>query len=71
NIVLRIKRYFIDDGESIPKNVNFSNDGGSVKMAFIVDKISFNPQNDISEEDGLLTDYTEVFDINEIKVKLK
>lgn len=60
-----------DDGKSIPKNVNFSTDDQKIKMAFIIDKISLNPTDKNETSLDFLSKYKEIFDINEIKVKLK
>jgi len=60
-----------DDGDSIPKNINFSTEDQKVKMSFIIDKISYNPKNIELNDLDFLSDYKEVFNINDIKVKLK
>lgn len=60
-----------DAGLDVPKNINFSTDDKNVKMSFIIDKISFNPQETNISSLEFLSQYNEVFNINDIKVKLK
>ncbi|OHD11112.1 MAG: hypothetical protein A2086_01885 [Spirochaetes bacterium GWD1_27_9] len=57
-------------GEKVPKNVSFTTLDGKIKMSFIIEKISFDKQTE-EKDYGFLSEYAEVFDINDIKVKLK
>jgi hypothetical protein len=62
-----------DDGENVPKNLNFSTEDGKIKLYFIIDKSSLNPNPADNQkiDPSSLKNYKEVFDINEIKVSLK
>jgi hypothetical protein len=60
-----------DDRVNIPRSLIFSTEDGSIKMSFLIDKISLKQAKPYTFNQDILEKYTEVFDINEIKVIIK
>jgi hypothetical protein len=60
-----------DDKENIPKTLVFSTEDNLIKMTFMIEKMSLKPSSHVDTNLDILKNYTEVFDINKIKVQIK
>jgi hypothetical protein len=60
-----------DDKVNVPSSLTFSTEDNSIKMSFLIDKISMKQAKPYVFDQSILDKYTEVFDINKIKVTIK